>query len=154
MSVYVAVKHRNDMQIFNHHNDGFVQRRKQKLKRRSRLRDDDDEIEIDGVVYRVGQLRDELVTTANGDSLAYLTDFLQGCQTIVCENNYRDEDEELARKNYHMTSSDVARIANQVHPRRLLLFHLSDRYTREQWREQLEDVRRQFPETYMPENWL
>ena len=49
MSVYVAVKHRNDMQIFNHHNDGFVQRRKQKLKRRSRLRDDDDEIDFEDV---------------------------------------------------------------------------------------------------------
>ena len=36
MSVYVAIRHRNDMDIFNHHNDGFLQRQNLVKKRRSR----------------------------------------------------------------------------------------------------------------------
>ncbi len=71
-------------------------------------------VQIDGVDHHVGELRDQLLTTTPGESIAYLTDFylddkaeedslvqfLQGCQTIICENNYADEDIELARKNY------------------------------------------------------
>ena len=37
--------------------------------------------------------------------------------------------------------------------RRLVLFHLSDRYPREQWRELLGEVRRAFPEASFPPHW-
>jgi ribonuclease BN (tRNA processing enzyme) len=103
-----------------------------------------------------------------GDSIAYVTDFflateadedrlvgfLSGCQTIVCENNYRDADADLARKNYHMTSSDVARLASRVEPDKLVLFHVSDRYDGPTWREQLAEVRERFERAAFPQEWL
>ncbi len=124
-------------------------------------------VRIDGAEHRVGNLRDRLLTKSLGQSLANLADFfldgeaaendlvefLHGCQTLVCENNYADDDLELARKKYHMTSSDVARLASRVHPDRLVLFHLSDRYTDPQWQDQLEQARRHFAETHWPIEW-
>ena len=129
--------------------------------------DQNSTVQIDGADHRVGDLRDKLLTTTSGESLAYLTDFyldgeaaeddlvefLSGCQTVVCENNYSDEDLELARKNYHMTSSDVARLAKRVQPDRLILFHLSDRYTLPQWQDQLERARQHFAQTHWPADW-
>ena len=38
-------------------------------------------------------------------------------------------------------------------PKRLVLFHLSDRYVAEEWKQQLEDVGGAFPQTYFPESW-
>jgi ribonuclease BN (tRNA processing enzyme) len=78
---------------------------------------------------------------------------LQGCTTIVCENNFRNAEQELAQRTLHMISADVARLAARVKPRKLILFHLSDRYTHAGWQEQLGEVRAVFPETYFPESW-
>ena len=47
-----------------------------------------------------------------------------------------------------MVSADVARLAARVRPEKLILFHLSDRYTHAEWLEQLEEVRAVFPATY------
>jgi len=129
--------------------------------------DQDSTVQIDGTDHRAGDLRDRLLTSSPGESVAYLTDFyldggdaedelaefLRGCQTLICENNYADGDLELARKNYHMTSSDVARLAHRVQPARLVLFHLSDRYTMPQWQEQLGQARQHFAKTYWPTEW-
>lgn len=101
-----------------------------------------------------------------GESLAYLTDFgldgpaedrlvemLQGCQTIICENNFRDVDRELAERSRHMVSTDVTRLAARANASRLVLFHLSDRYTPVEWLEQLAEVQAVFPQTQFPESW-
>ena len=50
-------------------------------------------------------------------------------------------------------SRRVARLAAKVRPQKLILFHLSDRYTPQEWREQVAEVRGLFPETYFPEAW-
>lgn len=84
---------------------------------------------------------------------AQLAGFLSRCQTLVCENNYRDADADLARKNYHMTSSDVARLASRVGPNKLVLFHVSDRYDVQAWREQLAEVRQRFDRAAFPQEW-
>ncbi len=52
-----------------------------------------------------------------------------------------------------MISADVARLAAKVRPQKLILFHLSDRYTPQEWREQVAEVQALFPETYFPESW-
>jgi len=102
-----------------------------------------------------------------GDSLAYLTDFcldsqqaedelvefLHGCRTVIWENNFRDSDVELARNSRHMVSADVGRLAARVQPEALVLFHVSDRYGEEEWREQLAEVRRQFDRAVFPNQW-
>jgi ribonuclease Z len=128
--------------------------------------DPHDEVQVGGTAYRIGDLRQRLLITTPGESIAYLTDFrldtsseerlvemLQGCTTIVCENNFRNAEQELAERTFHMVSADVARLAARVKPQRLILFHLSDRYTREEWQEQLEEVRAAFAETFFPEPW-
>jgi ribonuclease Z len=117
--------------------------------------------------YQVGDLRSRLLISSPGDSIAYVTDFflateieevqlvgfLSGCQTLVCENNYRNADADLARKNYHMTSLDVARLASRVGPEKLVLFHVSDRYDVQAWREQLAEVRQRFDRAVFPQEW-
>jgi ribonuclease Z len=124
------------------------------------------EIQIQERRFRVGDLRDQLLRTTPGESIAYLTDFrlttesedklvemLAGCMTIVCENNFRNAELPSAERTFHMVSSDVARLAASVKPQKLFLFHLSDRYTPAEWQEQLEEVRVVFPETYFPDSW-
>lgn len=128
--------------------------------------DPQEEVKIGGTTHRVGELRERLLVSTPGESIAYLTDFrldvqsedrltemLQGCATIVCANNFRNGERELADRTFHMVSDDVARLAAKVKPRKLILFHLSDRYAHAEWQEQLADVRAVFPETYFPESW-
>lgn len=125
-----------------------------------------EQIDIDGKSYALSDLRLNLLVSSTGDSVAYLTDFLldpesedrlvallEGCEILICENNYRTTDADLATKNYHMTSADVARLAGRVAPREVVLFHLSDRYTPEEWQEQLGEVRQQFPAARFPVGW-
>lgn len=128
--------------------------------------DAQEEVQIDGKPHRVGELRNQLLVTAAGESIAYLTDFrldaeaeerlvamLQGCTTIICENNFRNAEKESAERTFHMVSADVARLAALVQPEKLILFHLSDRYSEAEWQEQLEEVRALFAETYFPKSW-
>jgi ribonuclease Z len=124
-------------------------------------------VNVAGEEYLVGDLRSRLLTSHPGDSIAYVTDFfleeeadedqlvrfLSGCRTMVCENNYRDAEADLARKNLHMTSSDVARLAGRVEPENLVLFHVSDRYGVREWQKQLEEVRASFQRAVYPEQW-
>ena len=60
---------------------------------------------------------------------------------------------DLAERTFPMISADVARVAAKVHPQKLILFHLSDRYTPLEWREQLAKVQALFPETHFPGTW-
>ena len=128
--------------------------------------DPQEQLQIGGKPFRIGELREQLLVTTPGESIAYLTDFrldalseerlvamLAGCTTIVCENNFRNAERESAERTWHIVSADVARLAARVKPQKLILFHLSDRYTLAEWQEQLEDVRAVFAETYFPETW-
>ncbi len=126
----------------------------------------DEAILIGDQNYTLGQLRESLVAHTKGESLAYLTDFrptgtemerlvdfIRDVDIVICENNYRDEDIELAIKNYHLTSTEVGKIAAAANVGKLILFHLSDRYQRDDWAAQLMEVKEIFPETYWPEHW-
>jgi ribonuclease Z len=128
----------------------------------------DSPVHVAGQDYPVGDLRRRLLTSSPGDSIAYVTDFflateadedrlvqfLSGCRTLVCENNYRDADADLARKNYHMTATDVARLARRVGLDKLVLFHVSDRYDRQALHEQLAEVRQHFDRAAFPPQWI
>jgi ribonuclease Z len=126
----------------------------------------DEEITTDGGTYQLGELRRRLLLSTPGSSLAYLTDFglddraeqelramLRGCAVIVGEASYRDADAELARRHRHFTGSEMGRLSASVGAGKLILFHLSDRYTREQWRELLAEVRQVFPQASFPSSW-
>ena len=125
-----------------------------------------DTLVIDGVAHSTGTLRESLVTETPGDTIAYLTDFildeaaiahlsrvLQGVGTVVCEAQYRNSDQALALRNFHMTTGLVADLARRAAINRLVLFHLSDRYTSNEWIEMLAEARAIFPETFFPEAW-
>lgn len=125
-----------------------------------------DPLLVDGQSFPLAFLRDALLTETPGESIAYLTDFLlddaamallsqvlQGCDTVVCETQYRNSDEALARKNHHMTTGRVAELATRAGVKRLVLFHLSDRYTPAERREMLEEARAVFPQTEFSPTW-
>jgi ribonuclease Z len=129
-------------------------------------RSDDEVIATNGATHRLGDLRGRLLVSTPGASIAYLTDFaldetaeadlaamLRDCDRIVGETNYRDADVELARRNRHMTASEMGRLAARAGARELVLFHLSDRYTPEQWRELLEEVRQVLPGVRFPSHY-
>jgi ribonuclease Z len=123
-------------------------------------------MEIDGSVYRVAELQEKLLRSTRGASLAYLTDFrpvanqyqalidfIQGVDVLICENNYANADLALAKQNYHLCSQEVGEIAASAHVGKLILFHLADRYTPDEWRQQMEEVRETFSPTEWPEEW-
>lgn len=123
-------------------------------------------IHIAGQNYSIADLRDQLMVETPGQSIAYLTDFLlddqamarlaeplSGCDTVICEGQYRHSDIELAWKNYHMTTVLSATLAKKAQVGKLILFHLSDRYDQEQWLEMLQEARAIFPNTHYPPHW-
>lgn len=123
-------------------------------------------IEVGGRPHALAALRQQLLVETEGDSIAYLTDFLlddaalerlapplQGCHTIVCESQYRQSDWDLARRNYHMTTVRSATLARRVQARELVLFHLSSRYQPHEWAEMLLEAQRIFPAARFPEHW-
>jgi ribonuclease Z len=129
-------------------------------------RADEEDVVTDGGTHRLGELRRRLLVNTPGSCLAYLTDFglddsavqeltrwLGGCEVIVGEASYRDSDAELARRHRHFTGSALGRLAAAAGARRLLLFHLSDRYTREGWMGLLAEVRQIFPAANFPSHW-
>jgi ribonuclease Z len=123
-------------------------------------------IVVNGVERDLGVLKSDLTVTTEGDSIAYLTDFLLddaamekllpvvgGCKTVVCESQYLAEDRALALKNYHMTSDRVATLAKEAKVGQLILFHVSDRYEAGQWKALLREARAIFPNTHYPAHW-
>lgn len=113
--------------------------------------------QIDGVAHDAERLRQLLLVRTPGQSMAFLTDFmavddeqkriarhLHGVETLVCECQYRKDDENLARANFHMTTEWVGKLASLVEPRQLLLTHFSERYTPAQWDEMVTEVQQHF----------
>jgi ribonuclease Z len=128
--------------------------------------DEGEEVVVGGVARRVRELQEALLVVTPGDSVAYLTDFLldeaaadrlaealRGVGAAVCESQYRHADAELARRNRHMTATQAASLASRAGVGRLVLFHLSDRYRPDEWRELLAEARAVFPDTAFPEHW-
>lgn len=127
---------------------------------------DDGMIDIGGQTHSLTVLREDLLTETPGDSIAYLTDFyldeaeisrlapsLLGCQTLVCEAQYRHTDLDLAKRNRHMTVTNTAKLAAAAGVGSLLLFHISERYDRDAQEEMLAEARAIFPNTAFPAHW-
>lgn len=123
-------------------------------------------IAIKGREYAVGDLRRELLRSAPGDAIAYLTDLLmtdetrsqliaalQGVNTLVCESQYCEADRVLADRNYHLTATQAAELARDAAADRLILFHVSERYGRSRYPELLAEARAIFPGTQFPPQW-
>ena len=128
--------------------------------------DEEGEVDLGGQTWSLAALREAVLQSTPGMSIAYLTDFLldpdqearlvpflQGCMTVVCEAAYRAGDVELAEQNHHMTTQRSGRLAARAEVGRLVLFHLSARYTPEEWAEMLAEARAEFPATRFPVSW-
>lgn len=128
--------------------------------------DEEPEIEIGGIRYELAALRRDLLIETPGDSIAYLTDFrldaaardrlapfLAGCDTVICECQYRDADAELAARHHHMTASAAALLAREAGIKHLVLFHVSARYRPPDWLAMLAEARAIFPKTDFPARW-
>ena len=59
----------------------------------------------------------------------------------------------LARQNAHMTADLVGRLAAEAGVGRLVLQHLSRRYSSEDWSEMRDEAAQFFPETVLPPEW-
>jgi ribonuclease Z len=136
------------------------------MQRLKEIHHPEDEITIQGADYSLGILRRELLIETPGDAVAYLTDFLmdesaverlaeflKGCDTVVCEGQYRHADLELAHRHFHMTTVLSAQLAKRVAARRLILIHLSRRYQQPEWLEMLREAREWFPAAEFPPRW-
>jgi ribonuclease Z len=123
-------------------------------------------VRIGGSEHALADLQAQLLTRTPGDSVAYLTDFraegtelervaaaVRGVGTLVCECQYRAADAELAARNHHMTTPLVGELAARAGVGRVVLFHLSDRYTPDEWRGLRDEVRRAFANADFPEGW-
>lgn len=123
-------------------------------------------IMVNGAEHDLEALKTELMVATEGDSIAYLTDFLlddaamekllpmlRGCKTVVCESQYIAEDRALALKNYHMTADRVATLAKEAKVGELILFHVSDRYDPGHWKALLREAQAIFPNTHYPAHW-
>jgi ribonuclease Z len=123
-------------------------------------------IDIGGNSWQLEELRRELLVESAGGSAAYITDFLldttaherladwlSGCDTVVCEAQYRHSDLELATRNHHTTTKQVGQLAAAAEIGELILFHLSDRYSHSDWLEMLDECRAEFPSTGFPGAW-
>lgn len=123
-------------------------------------------VQINGAPQDLAALQSDLLVTTPGDSVAYLTDFrmdvaaqdylaehLRGVGTVVCECQYAAADRELAVRNMHMAADEVAAMASKAGVGRLILFHVSDRYQPDGWRELLAEARATFPNTDFPDGW-
>ncbi len=125
-------------------------------------------VEVGGRSLMVGELRRELVVTSPGASIAWLTDFrvepgttawaelvgwLSGTTTLVCECQYRAADAALAAKNAHMTADLVGCLAAEAGVGRLVLQHLSRRYTKAEWLAMRDEAKAAFPRTELPLEW-
>lgn len=88
---------------------------------------DSTRVDIKGASHTLGELREQLLVQTPGQSLAYLTDFLmdteaqeqlipalKDCTFMICETQYRAADEDLAQRNFHMTSQQVADVAHRA----------------------------------------
>ncbi len=125
------------------------------------------EVEIGGKFYGIGELKEKLLLETPGASLAYLTDFelgndaelervanfIQGCDFLICECQYRHEDLDLAQKNRHLTAKQAGRLASSAGVGALCLFHLSERYAEEEWPLILAEARAEFGNTHFSPSW-
>ncbi|WP_306321683.1 MULTISPECIES: ribonuclease Z [unclassified Streptomyces] len=95
-----------------------------------------------GRLQKEGALRgvalDEVSEARRGQRVAFVMDtrlcegveaLAEGCDLLVIESTFLDEDIQLATDHGHLTAGQAARVARDAGVRRLVLTHFSQRYT-------------------------
>jgi ribonuclease Z len=89
----------------------------------------------------------------NADNRRKLLPFTRNADALVMECTYMPEDTDLARKNRHLTVAETARLARDTSVRKLVLFHVSDRYGRRDLFRMLDEAKKIHPESVFPPHW-
>lgn len=79
-----------------------------------------------------------------------LSEFAKDSDVIISESTYSGEEEELAKKHKHLTSTQIAQVAKKSNSKKLILFHLSQRY--ENPKQILDESKKIFKETVIAED--
>lgn len=121
---------------------------------------------VQGRSRSMREWRRHLLQLHPGDSAAYLTDFrlddasmarlgewLKPCRVLVCESQYCKADEALARQMGHLTATQAARLAGLSGVERLIMFHVSDRYSAKERGAILAEACAVFPGASWPDTW-
>ena len=58
-----------------------------------------------------------------------LEKFFRGCDVLIFDSTYSDENKQNAVENMHSTAREAARLARRARVKRLILTHFSARYT-------------------------
>ena len=93
------------------------------------------EIEVNGNIIKpeqvLGDPRQGIKITYSGDTrpCEEMIEFAKNSDLLIHESTYTLEDEDKARENFHSTSQDAATIAKYSNSKRLILTHISTRYT-------------------------
>jgi len=84
-----------------------------------------------------------------GDTLPVqsIVEQIKHADVLIHEGTFKHEDEKLAKDYYHSTAVQAAEIAKQAHVKQLLLTHVSSRYHQDDLIEELNIVKRIFPQT-------
>ncbi len=125
-----------------------------------------EEITVNGKLLKLKSLRQKLLERTEGESVGYLTDFkidkksqsnikkvFKKCDTMVCESQYLTDEIEFAERNHHMTAGQAAQLAKAAGGKKLILFHISDRYRIKDYPLLLDEARKIFPATFFPVQW-
>lgn len=94
-----------------------------------------EEIEIDGKIikpeYVLDIPRKGLKITYTGDTAPCeeIIEFAKDSDLLIHEATYIEEDKDKAEQHFHSTSADAARIAKLSNSKKLILTHISTRYT-------------------------
>ncbi len=126
----------------------------------------EEEIAVDGKYFKLKSLRSRLLEESEGESIGYLTDFkynkdthskikriFNKCDTMVCESQYLTDEKEFAEKNHHLTAAHAAQLAKSAGVKKLILFHISDRYRITDYPLLINEARKIFPDTSFPSEW-
>ncbi|EKD27899.1 MAG: Ribonuclease Z [uncultured bacterium] len=124
------------------------------------------EFDLEGKIYSCKELYDMLVEVNTGMKVTYVTDIIMNTKNrerilelasnadkLIIESTYKESEIELANKNYHLTVNEAALVAKDANVKKLVLFHVSDRYTKNDLREMLTRAIEIFPESHFPSFW-
>ncbi len=94
-----------------------------------------EEVEVNGKIIKpeqvLGDARKGIKITYSGDTrpCEEMIEFAKNSTLLIHESTYTLEDDDKARENFHSTSQDAATIAKCSNTKRLVLTHISTRYT-------------------------
>ena len=103
----------------------------------------------------------DLIYIEKGKKVSYVTDTLENknigdlikdSDLVLSECTYSSKEKELAKEHFHLTTEEISSIAKKSKIKKLVLFHLSQRYDKNS-KQILEEAKKNFKETKIAEDF-